>query len=113
MRPDEHVCEPITPTTATEVAAALDLQRRITAFDFQQWSQSHARGESGDFLAWHLAGGNPDWDRLSAGPYPPSYEFPTTRMLGHYVEELFRSIYLRAPGRIQGNFAIEFFLDEI
>jgi CO/xanthine dehydrogenase Mo-binding subunit len=34
-------------------------------------------------------------------------------MLGHYVDELFRSIYLRAPGRIQGNFAIESFLDEI
>jgi CO/xanthine dehydrogenase Mo-binding subunit len=34
-------------------------------------------------------------------------------MSGHYVDELFRSIYLRAPGRIQGNFAIESFLDEI
>jgi CO/xanthine dehydrogenase Mo-binding subunit len=34
-------------------------------------------------------------------------------MSGHFVEELFRSIYLRAPGRIQGNFAIESFLDEI
>jgi CO/xanthine dehydrogenase Mo-binding subunit len=34
-------------------------------------------------------------------------------MSGHYVDELFRAIYLRAPGRIQGNFAIESFVDEI
>src|SRR5437867_2111039 len=113
MRHDEHGWEPMSPAMTMDVRAALDRQGRITAFDFQQWSQSHSRGESGNFLAWRLAGGNPDWDRLSGGPYPPSYEFPNTRMLGHYVEELFRSIYLRAPGRIQGNFAIEFFLDEI
>src|SRR5438128_872957 len=113
MRHDEHGWEPMSPAMTMDVRAALDRQGRITAFDFQQWSQSHSRGESGNFLAWRLAGGNPDWDRLSVGPYPPYYEFPNKRMLGHYVEELFRSIYLRAPGRIQGNFAIESFLDEI
>ncbi len=113
MRHDEHGWEPMSPAMTMDVRAGLDGQGHITAFDFQQWSQSHSRGESGNFLAWRLAGGNPDWDRLSGGPYAPSYEFPNTRMLGHYVEELFRSIYLRAPGRIQGNFAIESFLDEI
>jgi nicotinate dehydrogenase subunit B len=113
MRHDEHGWEPMSPAMAMDVRAGLDAQGHITAFDFQQWSQSHSRGESGNFLAWRLAGGNPDWERLSGGPYSPSYEFPNTRMLGHFVEELFRSIYLRAPGRIQGNFAIESFLDEI
>jgi nicotinate dehydrogenase subunit B len=113
MRHDEHGWEPMSPAMTMDIRAGLDAQGHITAFDFQQWSQSHSRGESGNSLAWRLAGGNPDWDRLSGGPYPPSYEFPNTRMLGHYVEELFRSIYLRAPGRIQGNFAIESFLDEI
>ena len=113
MRYDEHGWEPMSPAMTMDVRAGLDRQGHITAFDFQQWSQSHSRGESGNFLAWRLAGGNPDWNRLSGGPYPPSYEFPNTRMLGHYVDELFRSIYLRAPGRIQGNFAIESFLDEI
>ena len=113
MRHDEHGWEPMSPAMAMDVRAGLDAQGHITAFDFQQWSQSHSRGESGNFVAWRLAGGNPDWDRLSGGPYPPSYEFPNKRLSGHYVDELFRSIYLRAPGRIQGNFAIESFLDEI
>jgi CO/xanthine dehydrogenase Mo-binding subunit len=113
MRHDEHGWEPMSPAMTMELRAGVDEQGRITAFEFQQWSQSHSRGESGNSLAWRLAGGNPDWDRFSGGPYPPSYEFPNTRMTGHFVEELFRSIYLRAPGRIQGNFAIESFLDEI
>ena len=113
MRHDEHGWEPMSPAMTMDVRAGVDAQGHITAFDFQQWSQSHSRGESGNALAWRLAGGNPDWERLSGGPYPPSYEFPNSRMLGHFVEELFRSIYLRAPGRIQGNFAIESFLDEI
>ncbi len=113
MRHDEHGWEPMSPAMTMDVRAGLDAQGHITAFDFQQWSQSHSRGESGNFVAWRLAGGNPDWDRLSGGPYPPSYEFPNKRLSGHYVDELFRSIYLRAPGRIQGNFAIESFLDEI
>jgi len=113
MRHDEHGWEPMSPAMTMDVRAGLDAQGHITAFDYQQWSQSHSRGESGNFVAWRLAGGNPDWDRLSGGPYPPSYEFPNKRLSGHYVDELFRSIYLRAPGRIQGNFAIESFLDEI
>jgi len=113
MRHDEHGWEPMSPAMTMDVRAGLDAQGHITAFEFQQWSQSHSRGESGNSLAWRLAGGNPDWERLSGGPFPPAYEFPNKRMSGHFVEELFRSIYLRAPGRIQGNFAIESFLDEI
>jgi CO/xanthine dehydrogenase Mo-binding subunit len=113
MRHDEHGWEPMSPAMTMDVRAGLDAQGHITAFEFQQWSQSHSRGESGNFVAWRLAGGNPDWGRLSGGPYPPSYNFPNQRMSGHYVDELFRSIYLRGPGRIQGNFAIESFLDEI
>jgi CO/xanthine dehydrogenase Mo-binding subunit len=113
MRHDEHGWEPTSPAMTMDLRAGVDAQGHITAFEFEQWSQSHSRGESGNSLAWRLAGANPDWDRLSGGPYPPSYQFPNTRMSGHFVEELFRSIYLRAPGRIQGNFAIESFLDEI
>jgi nicotinate dehydrogenase subunit B len=113
MRHDEHGWEPMSPAMTMDVQAGLDGHGRIIAFDFQQWSQSHSRGESGNFLAWRLAGGNPDWDRLSGGPYPPSYEFTNERASAHFIEELFRSIYLRAPGRIQNNFAIESFMDEI
>jgi len=113
MRHDEHGWEPMSPAMTMDIRAGVDADGRITAFEFQQWSQSHSRGESGNFVAWRLAGGNPDWERLSGGAYPPSYEFPNTRVSGHFVEELFRSIYLRAPGRIQDNFAIESFLDEI
>jgi nicotinate dehydrogenase subunit B len=113
MRHDEHGWEPMSPAMTMDVQAGLDAHGRIIAFDFQQWSQSHSRGESGNSLAWRLAGGNPDWDRLSGGPYPPCYEFTNKRASAHFIEELFRSIYLRAPGRIQNNFAIESFMDEI
>ncbi len=113
MRHDEHGWEPMSPPMTMDVRAGLDAEGRVIAFDFQQWSQSHSRGESGNFLAWRLIGGNPDWERLSGGPYPPSYEIPNRRLSGHFVDELFRSIYLRAPGRIQDTFAIESFLDEI
>jgi len=113
MRHDEHGWEPMSPAMTMDVQAGLDAQGRIIAFDFQQWSQSHSRGESGNSLAWRLAGGNPDWDRLSGGPYTPSYEFTNVRTSAHFTEELFRSIYLRAPGRIQNTFAIESFIDEI
>src|SRR6267142_276853 len=113
MRHDEHGWGPLTPTMTMDSRAGLDAQGRIIAFDFQQWSQSHSRGESGNSLAWRLAGGNPDWDRLSGGPYTPSYEFTNVRTSAHFTEELFRSIYLRAPGRIQNTFAIESFIDEI
>src|SRR3989442_10756205 len=113
MRHDEHRWEPMSPAMTMDVRASLDRQGHITAFDFQQWSQSHSRGESGNFLALRLAGGNPHWDRLAGGPYPPSYEFTNERASAHFIEELFRSIYLRAPGRIQNNFAIESFMDEI
>src|SRR5438552_1363986 len=113
MRHDEHGWEPMSPAMTMDVRGGLDAQGRVIAFEFQQWPQSHSRGESGNFLAWRLIGGNPDWERLSGGPYPPSYEIPNRRMSGHFVDELFRSIYLRAPGRIQNNFAIESFMDEI
>src|SRR5438876_1055987 len=73
MRHDEHGWEPMSPAMTMDVRAGLDRQGHITAFDFQQWSQSHSRGESGNSLAWRLAGGNPEWERLSGRPYPPSY----------------------------------------
>src|SRR5881409_2094836 len=52
MRHDEHGWEPMSPAMTMDVRAGLDAQGRVTAFDFQQWSQSHSRGESGNSLAW-------------------------------------------------------------
>jgi CO/xanthine dehydrogenase Mo-binding subunit len=83
------------------------------AFDLQQWTCSTSTAEIGNFAAWRLVGGNPGWGRLSGGNRPHSYEFENHRMDAHYVEELLRAIYLRSPGRIQINFAVESFLDEI
>src|SRR5439155_74009 len=50
MRHDEHGWEPMSPAMTMDVRAGLDAEGHITAFEFQQWSQSHSRGESGNFL---------------------------------------------------------------
>lgn len=113
MRQEENRWEPMSPAMVIDVRAGLDAQGRVLAFDFEQWSPSHSTGEAGNFVAWRLLGTAPGWERLSGGPHRHSYEFENNRMVAHYVEELFRAIYLRAPGRIQDNLAIESFLDEI
>src|SRR3989442_14515997 len=57
MRHDEHGWEPMSPAMTMDARAGPDAQGHITAFDFQQWSQRHLRGESGNFLALRLSGG--------------------------------------------------------
>lgn len=113
MRHDEHGWEPMSPGMALDVKAGLDGEGRITAFDLEDWSPSHATGELGNSLAWRLVGTNPGWGRLTGAGGRHPYEFENDRVVGHYVEELFRAIYLRAPGTMQHTWAVEAFLDEI
>lgn len=112
-RQDEQGWEPKSPGMVMDLSAGLETDGRVAAFELEGWSPSHSTGEIGNYLAWRLVGGNPGWDRLSGGTGEHAYEFENSRMTGHYVEELLRAIYLRAPGDIQHNFAIESFIDEM
>jgi len=112
-RQDEHRWEPKSPGMVMELRGGIDGDGRVSAFDLEGWSPSHSTAEIGNFLAWRLVGGNPSWDRLSGGEGDHAYTFENNRTTGHYVEEMLRAIYLRAPGDIQHNFAIESFVDEL
>jgi nicotinate dehydrogenase subunit B len=96
-----------------DVRVGLDDQGNVSAWDFEQWSPSHSISEKGNFRAWRLLGTAPGWDRLSSAPGLYSYVFPHTRQTANYVQPFLRTIYLRAPGRIQHNFASESFMDEV
>jgi CO/xanthine dehydrogenase Mo-binding subunit len=113
MRHDEHGWEPISPAMAMDVRVGLDEAGNVVAWDFEQWSPSHSISEKGNFRAWRLLGTAPGWDRLSSAPGLYSYVFPNTRQTANYVQPFLRTIYLRAPGRIQHNFASESFMDEV
>jgi CO/xanthine dehydrogenase Mo-binding subunit len=112
-REDEHGWEPKSPPMVFDLQAGIDRDGQVVAFDLEEWSPSHSTSEIGNFLAWRLVGGNPSWDRLSGGDGDHAYRFENNRSTGHYVEELLRAIYLRAPGAIQHNFAVESFIDEL
>ena len=113
MRHDEHGWEPSSPAMVMDIRAGLDAQGKVVGWDYEEWSQSHANGERGDYVAWRLLGTAPGWSRLSGGGGGHPYRFPNQRILKHYVEPLMRAIYLRAPGSMQNNFAIESFMDEL
>jgi CO/xanthine dehydrogenase Mo-binding subunit len=112
-RQDEHGWEPKSPAMVFDLRAGIDRDGHVVAFDLEQWSPSHSTAEIGNFLAWRLIGGNPNWDRLSGGEGDHAYTFENNRATAHYVEEMLRAIYLRAPGAIQHNFALESFIDEL
>ena len=113
MRQDEHAWAPLSPPSVADFQAGLDARGNVTGFVLEGWSPSHSSGESGNSLAWRLAGGNPGWERLSGGLGDYSYEFENDRTTMHYVEELLRAIYMRGPGSYQTCFAVEGFMDEL
>lgn len=113
MRHDEHGWEPVSPAMVMEVRVGLNDDGSVAAWRCEQWSASHAISERGNFLAWRLMGTAPGWERLSSSPGVYSYVFPNTRQIANYVTPILRTIYLRAPGRIQHNFASESFMDEV
>ena len=112
-RQEEHGWEPKSPAMVMDLRAAVDAQRHVLGFELETWSPSHSTAEVGNFLAWRLMGGHPGWDRLSGGEGEHAYRFDHNRMIGHYVEEVLRAVYLRSPGGVQHTFAIESFIDEL
>jgi nicotinate dehydrogenase subunit B len=113
MRDDEHGWEPFSPAMTMSIEGAVDVEGRLTAFDYVQYSPSHSMGEKGNHLAWHLIGGAPGWGRKSGAAANLWYDIEAKRARNIYVEPWLRGIYLRSPGGIQSIFAYESFMDEL
>ncbi|HEX7907565.1 MAG TPA: molybdopterin cofactor-binding domain-containing protein [Paraburkholderia sp.] len=127
MRDDEFAWAPISPAMVMHVKAALSKDGRITDWNYEVWSNSHAMrpGQPGGInllAAWHLAKpfqpspppeipqpyGNGDRNAV------PLYDLPRKRVTNHLLlDSPIRTSSLRTLGAFGNVFAIESFVDEL
>lgn len=112
-REEENAWEPVSAGASVSIRGALDSEGRVSAFDYAQWSSSHATAERKNFLAWRLVGNAPYYDRLTGNIYSLEYDVPHKRGRSVFVRPTFRTIYMRGPGSVQSHFATESFMDEL
>ena len=127
-RADEHRWEPYAPAMAVELAAALDAEGKIAAWDHQVWSYPHMgrSSEGGDvsglLAAWYRAEPKQRpvpqpsvWS--NAGGYrnaDPLYVLPNKRVVKHFIAgRPLRTSSMRGLGAFANVFAIESFMDEL
>lgn len=127
MRDDEFAWAPCGPAMALTLRAALDSQGNIVDWQHDLWSNGHSgrpgRSDSPALVAaWHLAR---PFERPAAINMPlpagaadrnaiPLYDFPSQRIINHYVREMpVRTSALRSLGAYANVFAIESFMDEL
>jgi nicotinate dehydrogenase subunit B len=123
MRQDEHVWEPKGPQQLVRVRAGVDLQGRITAWDFSSRSlpltEFQGTPQLGERQIGHnSAPGFPGSPR-GGGPITQLYDIPNERAKAYYVPwpqddpSPLRTCVLRAPGDPPSWFASESIIDEI
>ena len=127
MRDDEFAWAPCGPAMALSLRAALDARGDIVDWEHELWSNGHSsrpgRADGPALLAaWHLTRPH---ERPSAINMPlpagaadrnaiPIYDFPSQRVVNHYVREMpVRTSALRSLGAYANVFAIESFMDEL
>ncbi len=127
MREDEFAWAPCGPAMALALRAALDSQGNIVDWQHELWSNGHSgrpgRSDSPALVAaWHLAR---PFERPASINMPlpagaadrnaiPLYDFPSQRIINHYVREMpVRTSALRSLGAYANVFAIESFMDEL
>jgi len=127
MREDEFAWAPIGPAMVMQVKAALSGDGRISDWNHDVWSNSHAMrpGQPGGvnlLAAWHLAKPfSPSAPARIPQPYGngdrnavPVYDLPRTRVTNHQlVDAPVRNSSLRTLGAYGNVFAIESFMDEL
>jgi nicotinate dehydrogenase subunit B len=120
MRADETARSPKSPPTVVDLAAGIDAQGNVAAWDCDFYiGLNHlavnkpldfsllaltetGKRKSGNFIGFMF--------QNAAQPYA----FPNVLVKSHFVRDMiFRSSHLRSPGRLENNFANESFLDEI
>jgi CO/xanthine dehydrogenase Mo-binding subunit len=114
MRHDEHGWEPVSPAVALDTTASLTDDGHIAAFSVMYRGVSTNVGDVGDMLAWTAIGSAPGNKRLGGFPTELSYDaIPAIRLHADWVAPLYRTLYMRMPGVLQGVFAAECFMDEL
>ena len=127
MRDDEFAWAPCGPAMALTLRASLASDGGIVDWRYELWSNGHSGrpGRSDNpalVAAWHLAR---PFKRPAAINMPlpagaadrnavPLYDFPSQRVVNHYVREMpVRTSALRSLGAYANVFAIESFMDEL
>ena len=126
MRDDEFTWEPLGSAMIVKLRAGLDGQGRIVDWQHELWSYPHTTRPGGRegvnlLAAWYIA--NPSKPPFPADvPLPaggsdrnaiPLYDFPSQRIVKHYMPEMpLRTSALRTLGAYANVFALESFMDE-
>jgi nicotinate dehydrogenase subunit B len=125
MREQEHTWEPFGPAMLVEVNANLDSARKISAWHYEVWSNTHTTrpGSAGSLLAGrHVAAAFPEPPPKPI-PLPegggdrnaiPIYAFPNAQVVHHFLPDMpIRVSAQRSLGAYMNVFAIESFIDEL
>jgi nicotinate dehydrogenase subunit B len=130
MRADEHGWDPKCPPTLVDLRAGLDDEGRVLSWESEFFVPKDGVAPV-PLLAAMLAGLPPaapatepygdfgaPLNPWTANVYVANtaipYSFPNIKTVTHLLDETpFRSSWLRAPGRMQSNFANECFIDEL
>jgi CO/xanthine dehydrogenase Mo-binding subunit len=130
MRADEHGWDPKCPPTLVDLRAGLDGEGRVLTWESEFFVPKD--GVAPVPLLAAILGGLPPATAATepygefGAPLNPwtanvyvantaiPYSFPNVKTVAHLLDETpFRSSWLRAPGRMQSNFANECFIDEL
>jgi CO/xanthine dehydrogenase Mo-binding subunit len=126
-REDEFAWEPYGAAMSVSLAASLDAQGRVAAWQHELWSNGHTnrpgRAKQPTLLAAAQLAKPMALAPAANPPLPyggadrnaiPYYDFPAHRVVNHYVREApVRSSALRSLGAYANVFAIESFMDEL
>ncbi len=125
MREEEHSWEPFGPAMVTKVRAALDRSGRISAWEYDVWSNTHSTrpGKAGNLAAGSLVA--VPFAPAPAAPIPqpegggdrnaiPLYAFASARVTSRFIPTMpLRVSALRGLGAYMNVFSIESFMDEL
>jgi CO/xanthine dehydrogenase Mo-binding subunit len=131
MRDDEFAWEPYGPAMVMRAQAGLSADGRVLDWDYEVWSNTHSTrphapgsgaGNNNLLASWQLAAPqrpvpphaipqpNGGGDRNAV----PLYDFPSQRVVHHFVPEMpLRVSALRTLGAYGNVFALESFMDEL
>ncbi len=118
MRHDEHGFEPKGPAMAMDLAAGLDAEGKIVAWDFINITSTHStrpRHQPGNTLGGQLTGHAPAYELSNGGRNADvTYEFPAKRVrIRYHQSSPLRPSALRGLSGFQNTFANESFMDEL
>ena len=121
MRKDEFAWEPKGAAMLIDMAAGLDDEGRVTAWQHTTWTPTHASrpaGQPGNLLAGQEVDPPmpPARPRFVGGDRnaPTTYAFPNERVTMHWLPDApLRTSSLRSLGGLHNTTANEMFLDEI